>query len=165
MTWVPAESGASPGSITHTSCGNAAVSSGKFHWTTSPDVTLTVFGFQLRPWASTSWVSGSGPPSAGSVADSVTPTGPLYVPPAPGCAGSSACVVTGAVVVGRADRERVTFLIASSLPATSVERYSTVCSPSPSTVTGPRTEPSSSDSTRTLRKSTTSGVPWFWSPM
>ena len=95
VTWVPAESGASPGSITHTSCGNAAVSSGKFHRTTSPDVALTVFGFQLEALGVDVMGLRLAAALPGSVADSVTPTGPWYVPPAPGCAGSSACVVTG----------------------------------------------------------------------
>ena len=57
---------------------NAAVL-GKFQRTTSPDAMVIAFGFQLLGWAVTSCVSGSGPASAGSVADGVTSTGPIAV--------------------------------------------------------------------------------------
>ena len=47
VTSWPAESGASPGLITQTSCWKPAVA-GKFHRTTSPVVALSVFGLQLE---------------------------------------------------------------------------------------------------------------------
>ena len=84
------------------------------------------------------------------MADRFTVTGPPYVPPAPGDAGSSVWVVVGAVA-STSPMVKSTDLTASTLPATSVERYSTLCAPLPETVTGPRTEPASSGSTRMLR--------------
>src|ERR1700742_3464755 len=122
----PAGSGLPPGGTSQTSCGNWAAGASKCQVTTSPAVAVTVVGSHKVPAAATSCVSGSGPgpPSSGSVADSVTSTGPLYVPPSPGSAGSSSCVVTGSVVSSPPAIENETVLAASRLPATSVERYS-----------------------------------------
>ena len=88
VTCVPAESGASSGAITQTSCANPAVSAGKFHVTTSPSAASTSVGSHAVPAAST-WCSASAPANAraadpmngssagSSVADSVTLTGPV----------------------------------------------------------------------------------------
>ena len=77
------------------------------------------------PAALTLKFAGAPPPGAGSVAESFTVTGTAYVRPAPGLAGSSVPVVTGArwslfgaVIVN------ATVLMASTLPALSIERYS-----------------------------------------
>ena len=64
------------------------------------------------------------------MAVSVSRTGPVYRPA--GEAGSSAAVVAGAV----ASSLTVTDFAASALPALSIERYSTVCVPSPGTLNG-----------------------------
>src|SRR4051812_33776863 len=92
---VPSESGASPGLISHRSCGTCAVA-GKFHRMVSPTVASSGLGDQELGVALVSTVFGALPPasagpgaapvspvfgalppaSAGSVADSVTCTGP-----------------------------------------------------------------------------------------
>jgi hypothetical protein len=152
VTFVPVALVGASGSYSQTSCTVLAVS-GKCHVTLSPNFAVTALGVHVAGSASTSWFCGAS--ASGSVADSVTSTGP---------SPSSACSVVGAVS-SASPIVYVTSLTASSLPAASVERYSTVCSPSPSTVTGPRTVPASSESTRTSRKSTTSLALWFWRPM
>ena len=91
FVWLP------PGATDHTSCGNTASSAPKFHRTVSPAFRLAAAGDQRSPSAATSTVLAAGPPGAGSVAENLTLTGPEYVLPAPGAAGSSDSVVTGAV--------------------------------------------------------------------
>src|SRR5690242_11952694 len=115
---VPSDSGASPGLIAHRSCGTLA-EAGKFHRTVSPTFAVAAAGVQALGVAVMSTVDGVPPPvpaSAGSVADSVTSTGPVYVPPAPGDAGDSALVVTGGVFSPGAAIEKSTDFTVSTLP-------------------------------------------------
>ncbi len=78
---VPSDNGASPGLISQRSCGAPAVAAGKFQRTVSPTFAVTAAGSHVAGSALTSCVT-AGPPvplpvSAGSVADSVTSTGPV----------------------------------------------------------------------------------------
>ena len=59
--------------------------------------------------------------------------------------------MTGGVFSASGPIVKSTDLVVSTLPATSVERNSTLCAPLPETVTGPWAEPASSGCTRTLR--------------
>src|SRR5688500_15708921 len=77
-------------------------------------------------------------PDPASVADSVTFGAVVNQPALPsGLAGAVVTVVTGAVVsTGGPSTVTAIVCCASTLPATSVERNPTVCSPAPVTTTG-----------------------------
>ena len=88
---------------------------------------FSVAGSQAAPAALTLKFAGAVPPAVGSVAENFTVTGVAYVRPAPGELGSSVPVVTGASVsLFGAVIVNATVLMASTLPALSVERYSIV---------------------------------------
>src|SRR5262245_64800879 len=113
----------SPGLTRYALCENPAVASGKLTRSVSPVFSASGDGFHVSPNASVLTVLAGGPPADGSSAENFTVTGPEYVLPAPGAAGSSVDVVTGARVSLLCERiVNVTVLAVSTLPAASVER-------------------------------------------